>query len=101
MRSFFFFFFLEFVRLRLSTFFFFFVVLHPTTQSTMKTTITDKAGRVTAYGFACGYMEKTDTAQLTMQHGTYLVQGWNAKGERVDFGTRSIKEARKALHATK
>lgn len=67
----------------------------------MKTNITNKAGRVTAYGFACGYMEKTATAQLTMQHGTYCVKGWNAKGERVDVGTRNISEARQMLRATK
>jgi len=65
----------------------------------MKTSITNKSGRVTAYGFACGYMEKTKTAQLTMQHGTYLVQGWNAKGERVYLTTKRLAEARKMLRA--
>jgi hypothetical protein len=41
-------------------------------------TLTDKRGRVTAYGLACGYVETKDgygrTARLWREHGAYHVR---------------------------
>ena len=36
----------------------------------------NKRGTLTAYGLACGYVEKRGEATLHREHGLYHVRGW-------------------------
>lgn len=61
---------------------------------------TDAKGRPTAYAFACGAIEKTTTAHLVREGSTYMIYGWNAKGERIVEGSRTLSVARRILRTT-
>jgi hypothetical protein len=56
-------------------------------------------GTLTAYAFACGYVEQTDIDNnnrltLLMEHGSYSVRGF-VKGNHIFEGFRTLGQARK------
>lgn len=58
----------------------------------------DSRGRLTAYAFACGYVESDEPAKLWREHGVYHVNGINpVTGVRFWESYRTLTEARKGL----
>ena len=52
-------------------------------------------GRVSAYGFACGYVETRRGFTLSMQHGTYHLRGINPNTNKSVWEVfRTLKDAR-------
>lgn len=58
--------------------------------------LTDQRGRLTDYGFACGYVETRGPFRLWREHGVYHVNGRNAAGARVWESARTLGEGRRA-----
>lgn len=54
-------------------------------------------GRLTAYSFACGYIERDGPFTLWREHGVYHVNGMDYTGSRHWFTYRTLQEARKGL----
>lgn len=63
----------------------------------MRPIINDTRGRVTAYGFACGHLERRDGFTLYREHGVYHVKGFDATGKHYWETARTVTEARKLL----
>lgn len=55
-----------------------------------------KQGKLTAYGFACGYVERSGPFTLLMEHGVYHVKGYGVNG-RVYRSYRTLTQARRGL----
>ena len=58
--------------------------------------IKTKSGRLTAYGFACGYVERSGPFTLSMEHGVYHVKGYGVNS-RVCSSYRTLTQARREL----
>lgn len=56
-----------------------------------------KTGRLTSYGFACGYVERSGPFTLSMEHGVYHIKGYSYTGARIWETARTLTQARKAL----
>ena len=56
-----------------------------------------RAGKLTRYAFACGYVEQKGQLNLHQQHGVYHLRGWTPAGLRVMESRQTLKEARSLL----
>ena len=65
----------------------------------MMPNITTPSGHVSAYGFACGYVERKGHAKLWREHGVYhiLVPGWKKDPSQYWRTVRTLREARPIL----
>jgi hypothetical protein len=63
-----------------------------------QTKLKDTRGRLTAYGYSCGYAtyHKYSTLLKDEYSNFYIVRGWK-QGEYNTFYTKQIREARKVL----
>jgi hypothetical protein len=56
-----------------------------------------RAGKLTMYALACGYVEQKGDLKLHQQHGTYHVIGTTPKGDKVWESRDKLGEARTLL----
>lgn len=57
-----------------------------------------RRGRLTAYAFACGYVERTSrTVSIWMRHGVYFVSNYGTREPTLAF--RTLRKARKSAQA--
>jgi hypothetical protein len=59
----------------------------------------NKDKSLTRYAFSCGYVEEKRSKNLSMEHNTFHVKGWNEQGEHVWKSFDSLKDARRFLRA--
>lgn len=56
-----------------------------------------KDGKLTAYAFACGYVESLGGFTLYREHGIYHVRGFGGSAVRHWLTVRTLSKARKTL----
>lgn len=64
-----------------------------------KLVLRDHKGQLTAYAFACGYVETYGAFTLSMEHHVYHVKGFGADGIRRWESAETLTKARKLMRA--